>query len=77
MNSFVTGGTGFIGSAVIRFLVNHSKHEVINIDKVTYAGNLESLIEIENNPRYRLETVDICDADGLAHLFTIHNPDAV
>jgi len=58
----ITGGAGFIGSAVIRHIINNTDHSVINVDKLTYVGNLESLTSIENNTRYAFEQVDICDA---------------
>lgn len=73
----VTGGAGFIGSAVIRHLIQHSNHTVINLDKLTYAGNLESLIEIDRNPRYNFEQVDICNPLGLQRVFREHQPDIV
>ena len=57
----ITGGAGFIGSSVIRHLINDTQHEVINIDKLTYAGNLKSLISVSENPRYYFEKIDICD----------------
>jgi dTDP-glucose 4,6-dehydratase len=57
----ITGGAGFIGSAVIRHIINNSDHSVINVDKLTYAGNLESLALIENDSRYAFEQVDICE----------------
>ena len=59
----ITGGAGFIGSAVIRHIINDTNHSVINVDKLTYAGNLESLTSIDNDARYTFEQVDICDAD--------------
>jgi dTDP-glucose 4,6-dehydratase len=65
MNSkkiLITGGAGFIGSALIRHIIDNTEHHVVNIDKLTYAGNLESLISIENSDRYAFEQVDICDA---------------
>lgn len=74
---FITGGAGFIGSALIRYLISETSHSVVNIDKLTYAGNLESLASISNNARYVFERVDICDAQALTHLFNIHSPDAV
>ena len=73
----VTGGAGFIGSAVIRYLINDTQHIVINVDKLTYAGNLESLASIESNARYYFEHVDICAADALHQVFVKHQPDVV
>jgi len=73
----VTGGAGFIGSAVVRHLINDTTHSVVNLDKLTYAGNLESLKAIENNERYAFEQVDICDADELKRVFEQHQPDIV
>ena len=74
---FVTGGAGFIGSAVIRHLINDTNHTVINIDKLTYAGNLESLVSISDNPRYHFEQVDICDANGIARVLRQYQPDII
>ena len=62
----ITGGAGFIGSAVIRHIINNTDHSVINVDKLTYAGNLESLTSIESDARYTFEQVDICDDENLA-----------
>jgi dTDP-glucose 4,6-dehydratase len=73
----ITGGAGFIGSAVIRQLIAETDNTVINVDKLTYAGNLQSLTSVEENPRYRFERVDICDAAAIASLFHEHQPDAV
>lgn len=73
----VTGGAGFIGSAVIRHLINDTYHTVINVDKLTYAGNLESLISIRGNPRYHFEQVDICDANEIARVLHQHQPDII
>lgn len=73
----VTGGAGFIGSAVIRQLITETDTTVINVDKLTYAGNLQSLISVAENPRYHFEQVDICDAAAIASLFHEHQPDAV
>ena len=73
----ITGGAGFIGSAVIRQLITETDATVINVDKLTYAGNLQSLISVADNPRYRFEHVDICDAATVASLFHKHQPDAV
>ncbi len=73
----VTGGAGFIGSAVIRHLINDTKHLVVNVDKLTYAGNLTSLASVSNNSRYAFEQVDICDANELKRVFNTHQPDIV
>lgn len=73
----VTGGAGFIGSAVVRHIIENTQDSVVNVDKLTYAGNLESLESVENNPRYAFEQVDICDAKALARVFEQHQPDAV
>ncbi len=77
MKILVTGGAGFIGSAVIRHIINNTQDSVINVDKLTYAGNLESLVEVENNDRYAFEQVDICDRVELDRVFAEHQPDAV
>ena len=73
----ITGGAGFIGSAVIRHIINNTSHSVINVDKLTYAGNLESLASIENNARYAFEQVDICDANEIKRVFNEHQPNIV
>ena len=73
----VTGGAGFIGSAVIRYLIKQSDHIVINLDRLTYAGNLESLKEVEHSPRYHFKQVDICDPLGLERVFEQYQPDIV
>ena len=73
----VTGGAGFIGSAVIRYLINDTNHSVINVDKLTYAGNLESLRSISDNSRYHFEHVDICDTNEIARVFHQHQPDII
>ena len=73
----VTGGAGFIGSAVVRHLIDNTQHEVINLDKLTYAGNLESLGSVSNHPRYRFEQVDICDQAEVKRVFEQHQPDLV
>ncbi|MBU1105869.1 MAG: dTDP-glucose 4,6-dehydratase [Candidatus Riflebacteria bacterium] len=77
MNIIVTGGAGFIGSAVIRHLIKNTDHIVINLDKLTYAGNLESLREVSNSPRYCFESVDICDRESVERVFVTHKPDAI
>jgi len=73
----LTGGAGFIGSAVVRQFINETEATVINVDKLTYAGNLESVAEAAASPRYRFERVDICDAAAVRRLFAQHRPDAV
>lgn len=77
MKVLVTGGAGFIGSAVIRHLINDTKHAVVNVDKLTYAGNLESLAAISDSERYAFEQVDICNAHELKRVFNQHQPDIV
>jgi dTDP-glucose 4,6-dehydratase len=77
MKILVTGGAGFIGSAVVRHIINNTGDSVINVDKLTYAGNLESLESIANSPRYIFEQADICDKTALERIFQTHQPDAV
>ena len=74
---FVTGGAGFIGSALVRLLIGQSDWNVVNIDKLTYAGNLESLAAIEKNPRHLFSRTDICDRPALDRLFSEHRPAGV
>jgi len=73
----VTGGAGFIGSAVIRHIINETEDKVINVDKLTYAGNLESLKDIADSSRYSFEQVDICDAGKIKRVFEKHQPDII
>ncbi|MDD5214325.1 MAG: dTDP-glucose 4,6-dehydratase [Methylococcales bacterium] len=77
MKILITGGAGFIGSALIRYLINDTTHSVLNVDKLTYAGNLESLESIAKNARYEFAQVDICDAVKIRQLFETYQPDAV
>jgi len=73
----VTGGAGFIGSAVIRHIINDTQHNVVNIDKLTYAGNLESLVSVSESERYFFEQVDICDAEVIKRILKQHQPDII
>ena len=77
MKLLVTGGAGFIGSAVVRHIIQNTPHQVLNVDKLTYAGNLESLALVENNERYQFSQTDICDRIALDQLFESFQPDAV
>ena len=77
MKILVTGGAGFIGSALIRYLINHTGESVVNLDKLTYAGNVESLAPVDKSDRYAFEQVDICDRAALDRVFAEHQPDVV
>lgn len=77
MKILITGGAGFIGSAVVRHIIQNTENEVLNVDKLTYAGNLESLISVADNPRYQFSQTDICDRAALDKLFETFQPDAV
>ncbi|MBO9661124.1 MAG: GDP-mannose 4,6-dehydratase, partial [Chitinophagaceae bacterium] len=74
----ITGGAGFIGSHVVRlFVTKYPDYRIINLDALTYAGNLENLQDIDSSPNYSFEKINILDPEGLASLFTKYKPDSV
>ena len=73
----VTGGAGFIGSAVVRHIIQNTQDFVVVVDKLTYAGNLASLAPVADDPRFAFEQVDICNRDALQKVFATHQPDVV
>jgi len=77
MKLLITGGAGFIGSAVIRHIIQNTQDEVVNLDKLTYAGNLESLAEVSGSERYAFEQVDICNRTEVDRVLAQHQPDGV
>ncbi|UXI00548.1 dTDP-glucose 4,6-dehydratase [Photobacterium sp. TY1-4] len=77
MKILVTGGAGFIGSAVVRHIIHQTQDSVVNVDKLTYAGNLESLLSVQDSARYAFEQADICDREAMARIFEVHQPDLV
>src|SRR5678809_1389612 len=77
MRFLVTGGAGFIGSALVRRLVNDGRHEVINLDALTYAGNLESLNSALDDPHHHFEHANICDSAAVRSLLATHKPEAI
>ena len=77
MRILVTGGAGFIGSAVVRHLIQDTDHTILNVDKLTYAGNLESVAPVADDPRYQFARADICDAATMRELLEDFRPDAI
>src|ERR1700736_710760 len=77
MKIIVTGGAGFIGSCFVRLALQNQSLEIVNIDKLTYAGNLENLATLANHPRYQFIKGDICDVEELGRIFQASKPDAV
>ena len=77
MNFLITGGAGFIGSTMIKFLINQTNHSVLNIDKLTYAANIDSLKTVSNSPRYQFSQTDICNQTELATIIKSFRPDIV
>jgi dTDP-glucose 4,6-dehydratase len=77
MKILVTGGAGFIGSAVVRHLIQETEHAVVNVDKLTYAANLKSLAPVDSNSRYGFEKADICDGDRMREVMRRIRPDAI
>ena len=77
MRILITGGAGFIGSALVRHIISDTEHQVINIDKLSYAGNCESIGSIKDASRYIFEKVDICDVAQIDRVFNEHQPDVI
>jgi dTDP-glucose 4,6-dehydratase len=77
MKLLITGGAGFIGSAVIRHIIQNTREDVVNLDKLTYAGNLESLAQVSDSERYSFEQVDICNRPELDRVLALHKPGAI
>ncbi|UOP04794.1 dTDP-glucose 4,6-dehydratase [Conchiformibius kuhniae] len=77
MNILITGGAGFIGSALVRFLLAHTPHRIVNVDKLTYAADPRALAACRSHPRYAFERADVCDAAALRRVFAAYRPQAV
>ncbi|MGI9281860.1 MAG: dTDP-glucose 4,6-dehydratase [Endozoicomonas sp.] len=77
MKIMITGGAGFIGAALVRHIIRHTEHHVINVDKLTYAGNLDSLAETADHPRHSFHQVDICQNQAIEELLAYYQPDAI
>jgi dTDP-glucose 4,6-dehydratase len=77
MKILVTGGSGFIGSALVRHIIRHSDDMVVNVDKLTYAASEDSIAGVADSHRYAFEHLDICNRTGLERAFRLHRPDAI
>ncbi len=77
MKILITGGAGFIGSALIRHLINHTSHTILNIDKLTYAANLNALLDVNKHERYSFKHLDICSHEEMTHVFSTFKPDSI
>ena len=77
MKILITGGAGFIGSSLVKYIIRNTNDVVINIDKLTYSGNQDSLKEVESDKNYFFEKIDICNRDSLSKVFLKYRPDAV
>lgn len=77
MKILITGGAGFIGSALIRSIIANTQDQIVNVDKLTYAGNLENLSDVTSNPRYFFEQLDICNSADVLNILETHHPDAI
>ena len=77
MRILITGGAGFIGSALVRHLIEHTRHQVLNLDKLTYAGNLQSLTSIAQNPCYQFVQADIADGKRVSQVLAEFQPEAI